>query len=186
MQAGLFRLTRPVAVRHGLTRMVPRRLAVGVMRYLGGDLCYDLFFVASPVRHGHRTGIHLHHLSVSSDAAVRAAASQWGLPACLASFTWRDSQVQIADHSGCRVVFAMSPRIPVAAPALLPLSVFGTHGDWLIHCPIAVRAKARPTSMRILTWPGQLPGLRDQTTTAGLDIPHFRMKVPQARPIALL
>jgi hypothetical protein len=186
MQAGLFPLAQPAVVQHGLIPLTPRRLAVGVMRYLGGDLRYDLFFAASPVRHRHRTGIQLHHLLVSSPAAVRAAAGEWGLPARTASFSWSDGQVTVTDDSGFRTVLAMSSRIPVTAPVLVPLSCFGTHKEWLIYCDITVRARARPGRMRILAWPGELPGLRRQATAVAFDIPRFRMYMPQARPIALL
>jgi hypothetical protein len=185
MQVGLLPPAQPPTVQHGLKHLLPGRLVVGLMRYLGGDLRYDLFFLASPVRHRHRIGMYFHHLSVSSPAAAQAA-GHWGLPATTATLSWDGPQIRVDDHSGFRIELAMTPRIPIATPTLLPLSTFGTRGDWLIHCPITARTLIRPGTMRITTWPEQLPVLRRHTTAAAIDVPHFRMHVPQAVPIALL
>lgn len=186
MQFGTFGLAHPLDVPHGLTALWPNRVSAGILRYLGGDLCHDLFLVASVVRHRRRVGMYVHHLLVSTAAGVHAASEKWEIPSQQGEFEYSDGNVRITDERGEIIEYSIAPRFRTAVPALLPMSTFGTHGDWLVYAPIIARGRARPADMRILNWPSHLPALSTPRAATALEATRYRMTVPQALPIGLL
>jgi hypothetical protein len=184
MELGLFPAARQVTLRDGLTALASRHLLVGTIRYLGGDLRYNLFMIASMARRRHRAGIYLHHIWVDSPSSQQASAALWGLPTRLADFSWAGEAVRITNDSGLSIAFALRPRTRVVVPIWLRLPCFGTHDGQLVYSNVPIRARARPATMNIRTWSEQLPGLRRYSTTLVVDMPQFRMTVPDAQPIA--
>jgi hypothetical protein len=67
----------------------------------------------------------------------------------------------------------------------MPFPCFGADEGHLLYSFTPVHAKARPATMRIDHWPGQLPSLRKHVTALAVDIPRFRMTVPVAHLIGL-
>lgn len=186
MELGLFPLVQEVDVPHGFVQVLPRHICIGTMRYLGGDLTYDLFLVASTVRHRHRIGMHIHYLRVTDLAAAHAGATKWGLPAVPGQIDFNGEQVSVTSKGGTDISFIFRARSRLSVPLVMPLGTFGRYGDWLLYAGSMLRANARLGDMRIQRWPEQLPRLRQNSAVAAFEIPRFHMTVPQARPIGLL
>jgi len=185
MQAGLFPLVPPFPVQSGLTTLLPRHLLVGTIRYLGGDLRYNLLWIGSPARAKRHAGVFLHCVWVDSPPARQAAQQLWGLNASTASFSWTGQRADIT-ADGFTVAFTLHPRTRTRTPLLMPFPCFGTDENYLLYSLTPVHAKARPATMRLHDWPDQLPSLQKNITALAVDIPCFRMTVPGAHPIGAL
>jgi hypothetical protein len=183
MQLGLLPLAHPVPVKHGLTGLLSRRLLTGTIRYLGGDLRYNLFLIASAARHGHHVGAYLRHVWVDDESARQAAVELWGLNCGLATFSLTSERSRI-EGDDLSVTFTVGPRIRPRIPTVMPFPCFAIHAGQLQYSYTPVHARARPATMNVQDWPEHLPRLRSRSTILALEMPRFRMTVPPVHPIA--
>jgi hypothetical protein len=178
MWLGRFRLTRPATVPPVLTALMPQRLLVAAVRYLEGDLIYDALMIASPVVGRHRMGLHIHHLRISNTSVLQASLELWKQPAQSAAFSWTGPRTEVTGDPDFRAVLRIRPRTRRSVPIPLLLPTFtGMHGE-LTYAMVRGHAHARPATLKVLTWPQELPPLHDNTTTVALDLTEFRIKVP--------
>lgn len=178
MWLGQFRLARPATVPPALTALMPRRLLVAAVRYLEGDLIYDALMIASAVACGHRMGLHIHHLRISNPSVLQASLGPWKQPAHSAAFSWTGPQTEVTGDTDFRAALSIRPRTRRSVPIPLLLPTFtGTHGE-LTYAVVRGHAHARPATLKVSSWPQELPHLRDNTTTVALDLTEFHIKVP--------
>ncbi|MCI0383065.1 acetoacetate decarboxylase family protein [Streptomyces sp. CNQ085] len=153
-------------------------LAVGLVRYREGTLVYDELAMGPLVRRGRRAGLLIDRIWVSDAASVRGGRDIWDLPKQLASFTWTDRSVHVADHDGPVASLTFAPgrlRLPALA---LPLPGFSGSAGRRLFVPGRLAGSPRQEKVAVTSWSDRLPPLARTTARVSVAVRPFRMTVP--------
>lgn len=183
--AGLFRAVDPVPLPPWLDPVMPRLLAVAVIRYQGGTLDYNEFVLAGMARHGRHLGAHIHELWVDSPAAQQGGRHIWGLPKRLAAFTWDHNHVHITDDRGLHLTIAITPRTKATAPMPVRGTAFATLEKKLLRTTVTARSRIRPATLHLTHWPDALPLLHRPDTSRSANV-SFHGTIPAPRTLGML
>ena len=155
---GLVKADRDVPCPAPWKPLLSSRMAMVVlMRYRAGTLQYDELMVGPLVRHGLHVGLWIPHIWVTSEASLWGGRRMWRLPKELATFTWEEGRVRVADASGPIATFGMEQR-PGFWPALpVPMpGVGGAPGGWTTFVGW-MRARLAPGGLRVEEWSERFP-----------------------------
>ncbi|HZH16197.1 MAG TPA: acetoacetate decarboxylase family protein [Archangium sp.] len=136
-----------------------RTVMVALMRYQEGTLQYDELMVGPLVRHGLHMGLWVSHIWVTSVASLWGGRRMWSLPKELATFTWEEGRVRVADASGPIATFGVErragfgPSLPVPMPG-----IGGAPGGWTTFVG-RMSGRLAKGGLRVEDWSERFPFL---------------------------
>jgi hypothetical protein len=178
MSMGVFSVVQPPALPEGVRPILPRRLAVVLVRYLEGTLTYDELVVGSMARHGRRAGLFVHRIWVNDLASLWGGRRHWGLPKQPAEFTWKEQSFEVVDGDEVLAAGSVAPRPPRLPAVTLPLAGFGRLDDTWLLTTSRLRARWAPARMELTQWSHRLPALTRPATPVSAVADSFRIVVP--------
>ncbi len=182
MWAGLLNVQRPLPVPAGFSPLLdPRRLAVLLIRYREGTLCYDEFVTGTPVRRGFRTGLWVQSIWVDNPASLWGGRRIWGVPKEMATFSWTDDGVRLTGIRGTIAALTLRSRSRWSLPMPLLAAGFGLLDDRVQYFLGRLWGGVAPATMHITSWSEELPALSARTTWPGIRVDRFRMTVGKPR-----
>lgn len=152
---GIFQADAPLRLPPGLQQLPgpPQRWrVVALIRYLQGTLRYDELIIGGWVRRGPLVGLYVDQIWVDDLQSVWGGRCIWGLPKQLATFSWADNRVQVADERGPILTLtldlrtALLPRMPVVSPA------FGVRDGQLVLTKGQMQARLGRAGMQLHDW----------------------------------
>lgn len=164
MAMGIFRLTRPPEVPAPLRRVMPRHIAVVVIRYRTGTLSYDEFVIGLPVRHGPQVGICVTSIWVNDQTSLQGGRRLWGLPKQPARFAWTRNGVGITDRAGVLASISISPGRLSTPPISLEILSFNTPDRAVTRTTSRLHAPWTAARLQVDHWSALLPPLSQGTT----------------------
>ncbi|MEU2793287.1 acetoacetate decarboxylase family protein [Streptomyces sp. NPDC007100] len=175
---GLFAAESCPAPPADLSPVLPRSLAVLLIRYREGTLVYDELLVGTLARRGLRIGVHVHRIWVDDAQSMWGGRRIWGVPKELAEFRWHGPRVRVTDGEGLVATLGVTSKGPSLPRLPLPLAAFGSLDGTRTF--ITARFSARPSagSLRTHEWSARLPALRRPDAPLGLAAASFDIRLP--------
>jgi hypothetical protein len=156
--AGVFPADRPHSLPGSLRAILGSNWRlVMLLRYREGPLRYDELVVGTVVTVGLHVGVYVQDIWVNSLPSLAGGRAIWGLPKQLATFTWHDNRVVIADDAGALSTIHCSRSWGVLPP--LPLPVIGIGGEERrpLLFPIQLWTCLGWAGMHLEAWSGRKP-----------------------------
>ncbi|MFH8408793.1 acetoacetate decarboxylase family protein [Streptomyces sp. NPDC018019] len=175
---GLFAAEPAPAPPPDLARLLPRGLAVFLIRYRGGTLRYDELIIGTPVRRGRRIGLYVQWIWVDDERSLRGGRRIWGVPKQSAAFHWDGPHVRVRDREGLVAALEVTAKRPPLPRLPLPMTGFGTLDG--ARTVITARFRARPAaaSLRVTEWSARLPALHRAEARLRFAAASFDMLMP--------
>lgn len=161
----------------GARKLFSNRLGIAVMRYTSGTLSYDEFIVAVPIRHRWKPSLWIRNIWVSDVQSQAGGVDLWNLPKQLATFTWDDDRVTIADKTGMVATVGMLPTKTHWPWAVCPVRFSGANDGQLSSATSTWCGRVSFSRPTIIDWSGRFDERPLAEKALGFSSPKFRMLV---------
>ncbi|WP_050514094.1 MULTISPECIES: acetoacetate decarboxylase family protein [Streptomyces] len=175
---GLFPAESVPAPPPDLSRLLPRTLAVFLIRYRAGTLRYDELIVGTPARRGRRAGLYIQWIWVDDERSLWGGRRIWGVPKRLAEFRWDGSRVRVTDGEGPVAVLDVTTKPPSLPRLPLPMTGFGSLDGARTVATARFSARPAAASLRVAEWSARLPALRRADARIRFAATSFDMLMP--------
>lgn len=176
---GLFQADRDVPCPAAWKPLLSSRMAmVALMRYREGTLQYDELMVGPLVRRGLHMGLWVSHIWVDSVASLWGGRRMWSLPKELATFTWEEGRVRVADAAGPIATFGVERRAGLGPSLPVPMpGIGGAPGRWTTFVG-RMSGRLAPGGLRVEAWSDRFPFLLRGSASFSVRAHPMSLTVP--------
>lgn len=177
--SGLFRTDKPVQLPSGLRPLLGKFWAgVSLFRYSGSTLVYDELLIGIPVLVGLMPCLWIRDIWVNNEAALWGGRKIWAVPKSLATFTWSDRQVHIADNDGMVAVLALPEQRRLLPWVWFPFPILGTLDGRRVITVASVRGRLCRGGPSVVDWSNRLPFRIQPRPVLAFGSNSFQLRVP--------
>jgi hypothetical protein len=151
---------------------------IALVRYLEGTLRYDEVMIGTPARRGRYRGVYVQRLWVNSAVSLWGGRAIWGLPKELATFTWDDAGVTVADPAGVLLRLHVNQRPARWPPVFITGAGIGRIGNQWTLAQTPMWGRLGAAQMRLMAWSDRFGYRLTPRPCLQFAVKPFRMTVP--------